>query len=110
MASYAKNGGLVLTAAGVGMGCYNMAQTTSHHEKNEILVETLSSSLVGVLSSAAIATLLISTPAGWVTTLVLGAGATLASYGAGKGSVFLYNRYLQSVDLVKISNVNVFCN
>jgi hypothetical protein len=36
MAQYAKHGGILLTAAGVGMGCYNISQTESRAKKNEI--------------------------------------------------------------------------
>jgi hypothetical protein len=77
MAKYAKHGGILLTAAGVGMGCYNIAQAHRQQEKNEIFVETVVGAGVGTGASIALGVFLASTPIGWITTLALGTGTAL---------------------------------
>ena len=56
-----KHGGIVLSVAGVGMGCYQIAHSQNQQEKNEILVETIGSTLGGVLTGAALSLVFIST-------------------------------------------------
>lgn len=109
MAKYAKHGGTVLTVAGVGMGCYNIAQADTRQQKNEIFVETLGSTLASAATTYALAIYFIATPTGWITALALGAGAAAVSMGAGKGSASIYNRFFQKHDLVNMSGVDSLC-
>lgn len=109
MANYAKHGGLLLTAAGVGMGCYNIAQTQNQQEKNEIFVETVTSAAVGTIASVALGVMLVGTPVGWVTAIILGTGTTLAAYGSGKGVRMLYTNSGDKIDLVNGLGINKVC-
>ena len=104
-----KNGGYLLTATGLVLGCRSMAQANSRLEKNEILVETLSSSISGVAMGLGLGILLMSTPVGWVTAIILGVGSSLASYGIGKGAKYVYNGYLQRIDFAEITRADQLC-
>ena len=96
MARYAKHGGVILTAAGVGMGCYNIAQAQSRQEKNEIFVETFGGTAASVITTVAIGLYFVATPTGWVTAIVLGVGAAATSIGAGKGLAIVYDKYFNN--------------
>jgi len=109
IANNLKYGGHILTAAGLGMGCYNIAQTSSWHEKNEILVETVTSAVVGTVTGLALTVYFIATPTGWVTALALGIGAAITSLGAGKGVKYMYTKSNQRVDLVTVSGIHKLC-
>ena len=91
------------------MGCYNIAQTSSWHEKNEVFVETLLSTAVGVGARIALTVYFIATPNGWVTALALGIGAVVGSLAAGKGAKYMYNRYGQRIDVVGMTNTDQLC-
>ena len=109
MAKFASRGGLVLTAAGVGMGCYQIANANTQHKKNEIFVETVGSTVVGTGTGIALTLLFASNPVGWGVALVLGSAAAISSYAAGKGLVSWYNRDGEKIDFVGISGVNQLC-
>jgi len=109
IANNLKYGGHILTAAGLGMGCYNIAQTPSWHEKNEIFVETLLSTAVGVGTGIALTVYFIATPTGWVTALALGIGAAVASLAAGKSAKYVYNMSNERIDLVTGSGIYKLC-
>ncbi|WP_219702599.1 LysM peptidoglycan-binding domain-containing protein [Marinomonas lutimaris] len=109
LSKLATHGGVVLTAAGVGMGCYNIATAQSRQEKNEIFVETVAGSLVSAGTGYALATFLITTPVGWATILVLGSAAAIGSYAAGKGARELYTMSGNKADLVSLSGVDKLC-
>lgn len=102
-------GGVVLTAAGVGMGCYNIAQAQSNQEKNEIFVETVTSSIVSIGSGLALTAFLISNPVGWATILVLGTASAVGSYKAGKAFRDIYTTSGAKVDFVSMSGVDTIC-
>jgi len=109
MANYAKHGGVILSAAGVGMGCYNISQTQSRQEKNEIFVETVGSTAFGAATTIALGIYFLATPTGWVTALVLGAAAAGGSFVAGKTGKFMYDRFGRKVDLVGRLKVDQLC-
>ena len=109
IANNLKYGGHILTAAGLGMGCYNIAQTPSWHEKNEIFVETVMSASVGAITGLALTAYFIATPTGWVTALALGMGAAVGSLVAGKGFKALYTLSGQRVDFVTGSGIYKLC-
>ncbi|MEJ2755131.1 MAG: peptidoglycan-binding protein LysM, partial [Gammaproteobacteria bacterium] len=79
MARYATRGGIILTAAGVGMGCYDIGQASTRQQKNEVFVETFSSTIASIGTSYALGLYFISSPVGWVTALVLGVGTAALS-------------------------------
>jgi len=101
LSKLASVGGVVLTGASLGMGCYDIAHTQSRQKKNEILVEILAGSGAGVILGYAVSALLISTPLGWFTALAIGVGSALASYGAGKGAVSGQERECFLTNLVR---------
>jgi hypothetical protein len=109
MAQVTKYGGVVLSAAGVGMGCYQIANTKNQHKKNEIFVETIAGSIAGIATGAALTLFFVATPAGWVTALVLGGAAALGSWGVGQGAAHLYNRHGEKIDIVGMSGVDQLC-
>lgn len=109
MANYAKHGGVVLSAAGVGMGCYNISQTQSRQEKNEIFVETLGSTLAGGIATMGLALVFASGPVGWTAALVYGAIAAGGSFVAGKTGKIMYDRFGRKVDLVGRLKVDQLC-
>ncbi len=108
-AQYAKHGGLILSVAGVGMGCYNIAQAETQRMKNEIFVETLGSTFVGGFVSLVLGIIFMSNPIGWGVALVLGTATAVGSWGAGKGLAMAYDKYFNQYDLVKASSVDQLC-
>lgn len=109
LSKLANKGGLLLVGAGVAAGCHQIAVTPDRHKKNEIFVETVSSSVVGTLASVGLGLLFASTPLGWVAILTIGTTATLGSYVMGKASVMAYNLMAEDVDLVNLSGIDSIC-
>ena len=93
----------------LNMGCYQIANTANQHKKNEIFVETVASTLIGVASTYGIGLLLFSNPVGWGVALVLGTAAAVGSYGAGKGATMVYDKFLHKHDLVTLTGVDRLC-
>ena len=71
LSALGTHGGYVLAGVGVAAGCVQMAMTENQQEKNEIFVETVASTTIGLLSGAVVSLFLISNPVGWGTALVL---------------------------------------
>ncbi|OMH32080.1 hypothetical protein [Motiliproteus sp. MSK22-1] len=109
MAKVASRGGTVLAVAGVGVGCYQIANANTRHKKNEIFAETVGGTIVGGVTGYALGVLLFSNPVGWGVALVLGTGAAIASYSAGKGTAAMYNNYLRQYDFVETTGVDKLC-
>ena len=109
MAKLASRGGTVLAVAGVGVGCYQIANANTRHKKNEIFAETVGGTLAGGAASVALGVILFSNPVGWGVALVLGSAAAIASYGAGKVSAAMYNSQLRQYDFVKTTGVDQLC-
>ncbi|MEJ2754275.1 MAG: hypothetical protein P8104_00145 [Gammaproteobacteria bacterium] len=109
LSSVAKYGGILLSAAGIGMGCYNIAQANTRNEKNEIFVETLSSTIAGAAGTVAVSVFIASNPVGWVVGLTLGVGVAAGSYGVGKGFSYLYDRFGKKHDLVRMGRLDRLC-
>ncbi|MEJ2680769.1 MAG: LysM domain-containing protein [Gammaproteobacteria bacterium] len=109
MARYATRGGIILTAAGVGMGCYDIGQASTRQQKNEVFVETFGSTAASIGTGALLTLYFVGTPTGWVTALTLGIGAAALSLGAGKGSAFIYDRFYHKHDLVKLIGIDQLC-
>ena len=86
-----------------------IANAADAQEKNEIFVETIMSTGVGVIAGATIGLFLISNPIGWGTAIVLAVGSTAASYAAGKFTRFVYTQSGTKIDLVSGIGVNRIC-
>lgn len=109
LAAYGKHGGYVLTGVGVAASCMQIADTDNRQEKNEILVETVASTAVGLAGGVIVGIFLVSNPIGWGTALVLAAGSAAVSYGLGKASRAVYTTYGKEVDLVSGLGVDSVC-
>ena len=111
LSKLATRGGVVLSVAGLGIACHQIANTDDKQQKNEILVESLGGLGGGVLYGvAATATvMLMATPVGWTAALVIGAGSVLSSYGAGMGVKHLYTAYGAHIDVASVTKVSELC-
>lgn len=109
LASYGKYGGYLLTGVGVAASCMQIAGTDSRQEKNEIFVETVASTGVGIVGGLAVGLFLVSNPVGWGTALVLAAGSAAVSYGAGRFFRGAYTIHGNEVDFVSGMGVDSVC-
>lgn len=109
LASYGKHGGYLLTGVGVDASCMQIADTDSRQEKNEIFVETVASTSVGIVAGWTVGLFLISNPVGWGTALVLAAGTAAVSYASGQFGKKVYTAYGTEVDLVSGLGVDAVC-
>ena len=109
LAAYGKHGGYVLTGVGVAASCMQIADTDSRQEKNEILVETVASTSVGLVGGAIIGVFLVSNPVGWGTALVLAAGSAAVSYGSGYLARRAYTSFGKEVDFVSGAGIDSVC-
>lgn len=110
LSKLASKGGLVLTGVGVAKGAYDMCQASSRHEKNEIFVETLGSTIMGIGLGLAVGAFLLVNPLSWGAVLVLGTAAAAGGYYAGKGVRALYNIAGDSIDLLSPTRLETICN
>lgn len=108
---YASRGGLVLSAASLGIACHQIANTDDQHGKNEILVESVGAFGGGLLYGAAatLAIAVMATPVGWVGALFIGVGGALTGVGAGYGTKYLYNTKFKGIDIANITKVDQLC-
>jgi len=109
LASHGKYGGYILGGVGLAAGCVQIANEDNQQKKNEIFVETIASTTVGVVVGWAVGLFLVSNPVGWGTALVLAAGTAAVSYGLGKGVQNAYTTFGNKVDLVSGTGVNSIC-
>ena len=107
----ASKGGLVLSVAGLGLACHQIAHTDDRIEKNEILIESSAGFLTGVAygAAASFAVLLLMTPVGWVAGLAIGIGGAISGYAAGKAAKKLYNAYGEHIDFASATKIDQFC-
>jgi len=103
-------GGHVLVGVGLTASCIQIANTQDQHEKNEIFVESITSTVVGMGTSALVGLFLVSNPIGWGTAIVLAAGTTAIGYASGKAAVLTYNNLGSQPDLVSKTNLGAICN
>jgi len=109
LSKFASRGGVVLSVVGLGVACYEIANTQNVTVKNEILVESLGALGGGLIYGAVVTVLLISTPIGWIAALAIGVGGALAGYGSGKGIKYLYTISGTKIDITKAMGVNYLC-
>jgi len=107
----ASGGGFVLSIAGLGIACNQIANTSDVQVKNEIFVESVGGFAGGLIyaTSATLVLAIMATPVGWVGALIIGVGGGLAGIGAGYGAKTLYTTRGNKIDLTKITKVNQLC-
>ena len=110
LAKKAKYGGVVLTGVGLAASCYQVANTASEDEKNEIIVESLASTAIGGMIGVGVGIFLVSNPIGWGTAIVLATGTALASYGAGKLAKEAYDYSGRPVNFHTGMGIDRICN
>lgn len=110
MSKWASRGGVVLSVAGLGIGCMQIANEEDTHKKNEIFVETIGSFAAGTAAGLVLATIFAATPLGWGVALVIGTASVVASYGVGKGAKYIYNAKSNRVNLVESLNIGAVCS
>ena len=93
----------------LSLSCVQIANEENIKEKNEIFVETLTSTATGYGSSALIGAFLVSNPVGWGTVIVLAVGTAAASYGMGKAGRSVYSAFMGEIDFVDHLGVNTIC-
>lgn len=108
LGTVSKAGGVILMGVGLTAACMQIANATDSKEKNEIFVETITSTTMGVGLGAAIGLFLISNPIGWGAAIVLAVGSTATSYLAGKGVRYLYDTYGE-IDFVEGTGTGRMC-
>lgn len=109
LASYGKSGGYVLAGVGVAASCVQIANSDSRQEKNEIFVETVTSTTFGVAAGVAVGLFLVSNPVGWGTALVLAGGSVAVGYGSGRLFRGAYTLSGTKVDFVSGLGVDNIC-
>ncbi|MCF6337800.1 MAG: LysM peptidoglycan-binding domain-containing protein [Gammaproteobacteria bacterium] len=108
LAAVSKGAGIALVGVGLTSACLQIANTTDTKEKNEIFVETITSTTVGVLSGVAITAFLVSNPVGWGTAIVLAVSSAGASWGLGKGARNTYDLF-GPIDFVTGTGTDRIC-
>jgi hypothetical protein len=109
LSKIASRGGVVLSVAGLGVACYQIANTDSSQKKNEIFLEALGGFAGGAIYGIGASILLFSTPVGWVAALAIGVGGAAAGYGAGKLVKHAYTASGVQVDLTSGLGINHLC-
>lgn len=109
LATLGKAGGLVLVGVGLTASCMQIAKTKDVREKNEIFIETITSTTVGIGAGAAIGLFLVSNPIGWGAAIVLAVGSSALSYGSGKIARYSYDKSGTRIDFVSGSGVGNIC-
>ena len=99
----------MLVGVGVTASCMQIGDTDSRQEKNEIFVETVTSTSVGLVAGYAVGLFLVSNPVGWGTALILAAGTAAVSYASGVGVREAYTAVGHKVDLVSGLGVDSIC-
>ena len=94
---------------GLTAACMQIANAADAQEKNEIFVETITSTTAGVIAGATIGLFLAFNPITWGAAIVLAVGSTAASYAAGKFTRFVYTQSGTKIDLVSGIGVNRIC-
>ena len=105
----ASRGGLVLTGVGLAASCYQISQTESRVEKNEIAVATLASTIVGTGAGYAVGVVLAATPITWGVVLAIGVGSVLAGISAGNIAEHLYKMSSTKPDVINSLKIDKVC-
>lgn len=108
LGTMSKHGGIVLVGVGLTAACMQIANTPDTKEKNEIFVETITSTVVGAGLGTVVGLFLVSNPIGWGAAIVLAVGSTAASYATGKIVRSAYNEYGE-IDFVTSTGTGRIC-
>ncbi len=106
----ASKGGVVLAGVGLAASCYQIAQSETLTEKNEIAVKTITSTGIGAIVGAVASVMLIGTPVGWGIILVVGAATAATSWAAGEYAGSVYKSQFSDVDVVNSLRITSVCN
>lgn len=106
----ASKGGVVLAGVGLASSCYQISQTESVTEKNEIAVKTIASTTTGVIVGSAVSIFLVGTPIGWGVILAVGASTAVTSWAAGETIGSIYKSQYSDVDVVNSLGIGKVCN
>ena len=104
-----KNSGIVLAGVGLTAACMQIANAADAQEKNEIFVETITSTSAGIGLGFAVGVFLVSNPIGWGTAIVLAVGSVATSYAAGKFTRYVYTQTGAKIDLVSGLGIDGIC-
>lgn len=105
----ARGGGILLTGVGLTAACREIANEASQDKKNDILVESVSSTVAGAGLGAVVGLFLVSNPAGWGTALILAAGTAAWGFHAGNFMHWAYDVSGRQIDLVSETGVGSVC-
>jgi len=106
----AEHGGTLLMAVGLAASCFEIIETESLPEKNEIAVKALFSTGVGLFTGYAINVFLISSPVGWFVALGIGLIAAGMSMGAGEMAGNYYKSSHMDMDVVNALGISRVCS
>jgi len=106
----AEHGGTLLMGLGLAASCFEIAETESLPEKNEIAVKALTSTAVGIATSIAINVFLISSPVGWFVALGWGLVTAGISMGAGEKLGSVYRSHYTDVNVIDALGISHVCN
>ena len=109
VANLSRMGGHLLVGVGVAASCVQIANEENIKEKNEIFVETLTSTAFGYMSGALIGAYLVTNPLGWGTVIVLAVGSTASGLALGKVTAKVYSELFGDIDLVGGIGVDKVC-
>jgi len=109
IATLGKAGGYVLVGVGLTASCMRIASAQDKGEKNEIFVETLASTGIGLGLGVAVGIFLVANPITWGAALVIATGSAAISYASGKGARIAYNRFGKQIDFVSGVGVDSIC-
>lgn len=111
LSKYASRGGIVLSAASLGLACKEIRKTDNVIEKNEILFESAGGFGGGLIYGAGVtfAVAMMATPVGWVAALALAAGGVAFSTISGYGAKYWYNTRGKQIAYTKITRASQLC-
>ncbi len=106
---HASKGGVLLSVAGVGLACHQIAHTANVVEKDRIAVETITGTAVGAGIGIAIGFFLVSTPIGWGAAIAIGVGSAAAGYFSGRFAGHVYAQDYGDVRIVEPLMIDRVC-
>ncbi len=110
ISSAASKGGVVLAGVGLAASCYQISQSETLTEKNEIAVKTIASTGTGFIAGTVATIFLVGTPVGWGIILAVGVSSAIASWGVGEVSGYLYKSQFSDTDIVNSLGITKVCN
>jgi len=110
ISSAASKGGVVLAGVGLAASCYQIAQSETLTNKNEIAVKAIASTTAGVFTGAIATVFLVGTPVGWGVILTFGITSAIGSWGAGEAIGSVYKSQFSDVDIVNSLGISKFCH